>query len=57
MNRAIANPARKWPTWLPMVGGVLAMVLWLSARKLWIRVHPLVEFSQLSLIGIGPFRR
>ena len=54
---AIAKPARKWPTPAPISAAYAAIVLWLSRRKSWIRVPHRSAFSQLSLIGSGPFRR
>ena len=43
MNRAIAKPARKWPAPAPMAAAYSASRLWLSRRKLEMRLDPLVR--------------
>ena len=30
----MANPARKWPTWVPISAAYPAMLLWLSTREI-----------------------
>ena len=54
---AIANPARKWPTWAPNSAAEAASSVWLVLRNSWIRGPQPLRVNQLSGIGSGLFRR